>query len=161
MPCSLLLRPPGGATGKVRKRYALIQKILLLEESNRLQRECNFSLRRAGEVLSMPFPLLSKWGKEVTTIRAAIRAERRAKKRKALLDGPAGQLVPIEEELRCFVFEKCEQGINRRMTGSTTRCSTARRGRAGTMKTARTRAMATEGRGGIWWGEVAYLILLN
>jgi hypothetical protein len=27
MPCSLLLCPPGGATRKVHKRYALIQKI--------------------------------------------------------------------------------------------------------------------------------------
>ena len=75
MPRSLLLRPPGGATGKVRKRYALIQKILLLEESNHLQRECNFSLRRAGEVLGVPSPLLSKWGKEVAMIRAAIWAD--------------------------------------------------------------------------------------
>jgi hypothetical protein len=75
MPRSLLLCPPGGATQKVRKRYALIQKILLLEESNRLRRECNFSLCRAGEVLGVPFPLLSKWGKKVATIHATIRVE--------------------------------------------------------------------------------------
>ncbi len=75
-------------------------------------RECNFSLRWAGEVLGMPSPLLSKWGKEVAMIRAAIRAERRAKKRKTLLDGPAGQLAPIKEELLCFAFEKRKQGIN-------------------------------------------------
>ncbi len=31
---------------------------------------------------------------------------------KALLDGPAGQLAPIEEELLGFVFTKREQGIN-------------------------------------------------
>jgi hypothetical protein len=59
---------------------------------------------------------------------AAIRAEQRAKKWKALLaDGPAGQLAPIEEELLCFVFEKCKQGTNGRMTGLMTCCSTARR----------------------------------
>ena len=77
-----------------------------------MQRECNFSLRRAGEVLGVPSPLLSKWGKEVATIRAAIRAEWQAKKRKALLDGRAGQLTPIEEELLRFVFKKHKQGIN-------------------------------------------------
>jgi hypothetical protein len=33
MPHSLLLRPPGGATGKVRKRYAIFQKILLIKEA--------------------------------------------------------------------------------------------------------------------------------
>ena len=45
-------------------------------------------------------------------IHTAIRAERRAKKRKALLNGLAGQLAPIEEELLRFIFEKHEQGIN-------------------------------------------------
>jgi hypothetical protein len=101
----------------------------------------------------MPFPLLPKWGKEVAMIGATIRAEWRAKKRKALLDGPAGQLTPIKEELLCFVFEKREQGINGRMTGLTTHCATVRRRRrrrrrrAGTMRTARTWAMVAEGRG--------------
>jgi hypothetical protein len=118
MPHSLLLHPPGGATGKVRKWYALIQKILLLEESNRLWRECNFSLRRAGEVLG------------TTTATATTM-------------------------------------VGRTM-GSMTQCSTVRRRRrrrrrrrAGTTRTARMRVMATEGRGGIRRGGVAYFILLN
>jgi hypothetical protein len=51
MPRSLLLRPLGGLTGKTRKRYALFQKIMLVEESDRLRLEQNFSIRRAGEVL--------------------------------------------------------------------------------------------------------------
>jgi len=76
MPRSLLLRPLGGLTGKTRKRYALFQKIMLVEESNRLRLDQNFSIRRAGEVLGMPFPLLSKWGKEVARLRAAIQARR-------------------------------------------------------------------------------------
>jgi hypothetical protein len=37
MPRSILLRPPGGASGKVRKRYAFIQELMLLEESNCLR----------------------------------------------------------------------------------------------------------------------------
>ena len=99
MPRSLLLRPLGGLTGKTRKRYALFQKIMLVEESNRLRVEQNFSIRRAGEVLGVPFPLLSKWGKEVARLRAAIQAQRRACNRKALIDGPASQLESIEDEL--------------------------------------------------------------
>ena len=110
MPRSLLLRPPGGATGKVRKRYALIQKIMLLEESNRLHLEHNFSIHQAGEVLGVPFPLLSKWDKEVDRICAGIKAQRQVKKRKALVDGPVGQLASVKEELLQFVFEKREQG---------------------------------------------------
>ncbi len=54
MPRSFLLRPLGGLTGKTRKRYALFQKIMLVEESNRLRVEQNFSICRAGEVLGMP-----------------------------------------------------------------------------------------------------------
>jgi len=83
---------------------------MLLEESNQLRLKHNFSIRRAGEVLGVPFPLLSKWGKEVDRIRAGIKAQRQAKKRKALVDGPVGQLASVEEELLQFVFEKREQG---------------------------------------------------
>ena len=76
MPRSLLLRPLGGLTGKTRKRYALFQKIMLVEESDRLRVEQNLSIRRAGEVLGVPFQLLSKWGKEVARLRAAVQAQR-------------------------------------------------------------------------------------
>jgi hypothetical protein len=112
MPCSILLRLLVGASGKVRKRYALIQKIMLLEESNRLQRECNLSIRRAAQVLVICFQHLARWHREVPQIQAAIAAERRIKEKKALLHGPASQLGSIEMELLQFVFAKCEQGIN-------------------------------------------------
>jgi hypothetical protein len=112
MPRSLLLRPLGGLTGKTRKRYALFQKIMLVEKSDRLRLEQNFSIRRAGEVLGVPFPLLSKWGKEVARLRAAIQAKQRARNRKAVIDGPASQLESVEDELLQFIFSKREQGVN-------------------------------------------------
>ena len=112
MPRSLLLRPLGGLTGKTRKRYALFQKIMLVEESDRLRVEQNLSIRRAGEVLGVPFQLLSKWGKEVARLRAASQAKRRARNRKAVIDGPASQLESIEDELLQFIFAKREQGVN-------------------------------------------------
>ena len=112
MPRSLLLRPLGGLTGKTRKRYALFQKIMLVEESDRLRVEQNLSIRRAGEVLGVPFQLLSKWGKEVARLRAAIQAQRQACNRKAVIDGPASQLESIEDELLQFIFAKRKQGIN-------------------------------------------------
>jgi hypothetical protein len=99
MPRSLLLRLPGGATGKVRKLYAILQKILLIEESNRLRRECNFSLREAGEELGVPFSVLSRWTKDIENLRSSSRANQKAGHRKAILDGPEGQLASIEEEL--------------------------------------------------------------
>jgi hypothetical protein len=112
MPRSLLLRPPGGATGKVCKRYAILQKILLVEESNRLRQECNFSLREAGEELGAPFSVLSRWTKDIKNLCASSRANRKAGHRKAILDGPEGQLASIEEELLQWVFARREQGIN-------------------------------------------------
>jgi hypothetical protein len=99
-------------TGKTRKRYALFQKIMLVEKSDRLRLEQNFSIRRAGEVLGVPFPLLSKWGKEVARLRAAIQAKQRARNRKAVIDGPASQLESVEDELLQFIFSKREQGVN-------------------------------------------------
>ena len=83
-----------------------------MEESNRLRVEQNFSIRQAGEVIGVPFPLLSKWGKEVAWMRAAIQAQRRAHNRKAFIDGPASQLESIEDELLQFAFTKREPGIN-------------------------------------------------
>ena len=116
MPRSLLLRPLGGLTGKTRKRYALFQKIMLVEESNWLRVEQNFSIRRAGEVLGVPFPLLSKWGKEVARLRAASQAKQRAHNRKVVIDGPASQLESVKDELLQFIFSKREQGVNVRHT---------------------------------------------
>jgi hypothetical protein len=118
MPRSLLLRPLGGLTGKTRRRFALFQKIMFVEESNWIRVEQNFSIRRASEVLGVPFPLLSKWGKEVARLRAAIQAQRQARNRKAFFDGPASQLESIEDELLQFVFAKREQGINAKHTFS-------------------------------------------
>ena len=112
MPRSFLLRPLGGLTGKTRKRYALFQKIMLVEKSDRLRLEQNFSIRRAGEVLGVPFPLLSKWGKELVRLRAASQAKRRAHHRKAVINGPASQLESVEDELLQFIFSKREQGVN-------------------------------------------------
>jgi hypothetical protein len=112
MPRSIVLRPPGGASGKLRQRYALIQKLMLLDESESLWRERDFSLRRSAQVLGLNFQTLARWRKEVPKIRAAYKAQRQARNRKALLDGPAGILGSIEMELLQFVFAKREQGIN-------------------------------------------------
>jgi hypothetical protein len=116
MPRSLLLRPLGGLTGKTRKRYALFHKIMLVEESDRLRAEQNLSIRQAGEVLGVPFQLLSKWGREVAQLRAASQAKQRARNRKAVIDGPASQLESIEDELLQFIFSKRDQGVNVRHT---------------------------------------------
>jgi len=96
MPRSILLRPPGGASGKVHKWYALSKKLALLDESTRLQRDCNLSLRRAAEVIGVPVQVLSRWQKEVPTIHAAIADQPQTRNKKAILDGPKGTLGSVE-----------------------------------------------------------------
>jgi hypothetical protein len=112
MPRSILLRPPGRASGKVRKRYALIQKLMLLDESNCLQLECNLSLCQAAQVIGVPVTVLSRWHKAVSMICAAIADQPQTHNRKAILDGPASTLGSIEMDLLQFVFAKREQGIH-------------------------------------------------
>jgi len=83
---------------------------MLVEESGRLRVEQNLSIRRAGEVLGVPFQLLSKWGREVAQLCAASQAKRRARNMKAVINGPASQLELIFDELLQFIFSKREQG---------------------------------------------------
>ena len=117
MPRSILLRPPGGASGKVRKRYALSEKLALLAESTRLQQDCNLSLRRAAEVVGVPAQVLSRWQKEATAIHAAIANQPKTRNKKAIFDGPKGTLLgSVEMDLLQFVFAKREQGVNVRHT---------------------------------------------
>ena len=94
MPRSLLVLPKGGVTGKVRRRYAVVEKIMLLEECCRLHLERNLTLRAATDKVGVNVCLLSKWTKDVEWLRANKKLRKRA-----LVDGSNGQLHSIEEEL--------------------------------------------------------------
>jgi transposase len=109
---SILVRPKGGATGKVRKRYAVVEKIMLLEEYGRLQQGRNLSLTAAAEELGVNKSLLSRWKKDITRLQANIKSPRK----RAIVDGPNGQLHSIEEELLMWIFARREQGISIRHT---------------------------------------------
>jgi hypothetical protein len=94
MPRSLLVLPKGGVTGKVRRRYAVIKKIMLLEEWGRLQLERNLTLRAAADEVGVNVCLLSKWTKDVEWL-----CTNKKSCKHALVNGPNGQLHSIEEEL--------------------------------------------------------------
>ena len=47
MPCTIIARPPGGASSNVPRQYAVCQKLQLLEECNHLQRSWNHSIHSA------------------------------------------------------------------------------------------------------------------
>ena len=61
MPRTFLARPPGGATGMVRKRYAVRQKLQLLEEVSRLRQSENLSVRGAAAKMGIPHSTLVGW----------------------------------------------------------------------------------------------------
>ena len=103
---TLLICPRGGATGKVRKRYAIVKKIMLLDEVEQIHQEGNLSLQGAAAEIEVNLCLLVKWTKELPKLQAHTRLNKLA-----VVDGPNGQLHPIEEELLMWMFAKHEQGI--------------------------------------------------
>ena len=107
MPRKIFTHLPGGLTGKVRKHYAVVQKLCLLEEAYRLCQESNLSLRGTAAELGVHHSLLVKWTKDLARLQSTPRSKKRS-----IFDGPNGQLHPIEHELLMFIFSQREQGIN-------------------------------------------------
>ena len=105
MPRTIIARPPGGASGNVRRRYAVRQKLQLLEECSRLQRSAKHSVRSAAAAMGVSHVLLVKWYQDRPRIEASLG------KSKAICDGPTGQLDCIKEELLQWIFARREQGI--------------------------------------------------
>ena len=105
MPRTILVRPPGGATGRVRRWYAVHEKLKLLEECNRLRRLENLSLQGAAAVMSIPHTVLVRWTKARPRLIASLG------RMKAICEGPVGQLDCIREELLQWIFARHEQGI--------------------------------------------------
>ena len=58
-------------TGKTHKRYAVRQKLQVLEEFRQLCREQNLSLCGAAAELGIPHSLLIKWNSNIPTLVAA------------------------------------------------------------------------------------------
>jgi hypothetical protein len=90
MPWTILTCLPGGALGKVCKRYAVVQKLCLLKEAYHLCQEGNLSLCGAAAELGVRHSLLVKWTKELAHLQSTPRS-----KKWSIFDGPNGQLHPI------------------------------------------------------------------
>ena len=105
MPRTIIARPPGGASGKSRRRYAVRQKLQLLEECNRLQRTWKYSIRSAADEMGIPHCILVKWYQDRSRFEASLGNS------KAICEGPEGQLHRIKEEILQWIFARREQGI--------------------------------------------------
>jgi len=110
MPRTIIARPPGGASGNVCRRYAVRQKLQLLEECNRLQRSRNHSIHSAAVEMGISPCLLVRWYQKRPQFKASL------SKSKAICEGPEGQLHHIKEQLLQWIFSWREQGIALTMT---------------------------------------------
>jgi hypothetical protein len=111
MPWTIIACLPGGALGKVRQRYAVVQKLLHLQECDCLRQVHGLSLCQAAADLHVPVCLLSKWTKELPRLQAHARM-----KKCAITPRGKDQLHPIEDELLMWIFSRCEQGLSIRNT---------------------------------------------
>jgi hypothetical protein len=105
MPRTVLVRPPGGATGRVRRRYATREKLKLLKECNRLRRVKNLTPRGAAAAMCIPHTVLVRWTKARPRLIASLG------RMKSICEGPVGQLDCIREELLQRIFARRKQGI--------------------------------------------------
>jgi hypothetical protein len=105
MPRTIIARPPGGASGKVRRRYAVHQKLQILAECSRLQQTMKHSIRSAAVELGVSHDMLVRWYRDRPRFEASLG------KSKSICDGPTGQLDCIKEELLQWIFSRREQGI--------------------------------------------------
>ena len=71
MPQTILVRPNDGATGVIRKRYAHLHKIQLVEECGRLRAVHNLSLHGAVRVLGVNHALLIRWTAKLPALKVA------------------------------------------------------------------------------------------
>ena len=98
----------GGKSGIIRKRYSVLEKLQLLNECGKLQRECNMTARSAALEMGIHHTLLVRWRDE-TNLENMIRGNK--KNKKSLHVGPDGVLLAVQDELHNWLFSKREQGI--------------------------------------------------
>ena len=106
MPRTILVRPKGGVTCVVRKQYAHLQKIKLMEECRLLWAVHNLSLSGAVRVFGVNHTLLIRWTANLPALKAT-----QGKLRKSADKGHVGQLITFKFELLAWVFARREQGI--------------------------------------------------
>jgi hypothetical protein len=98
MPRTIIARPQGGASGKVRRSYVVHQKLQILAECSRLQQTMNLSIRSAAVELGVSHDMLVRWSRDRPRFEASLG------KSKAICNGPTGQLDCIKEELLQWIF---------------------------------------------------------
>ena len=101
---------PGGLSRIMRVRYTARRKLGLLASAKRIMEEEGVTLREAARRLDVSHSLFVRWQQQRATDVDPILAMLKSK-RKSAHAGPLGQLKPLEQVLRRYIFEHCEQGM--------------------------------------------------
>ena len=108
MPRTAVTRRLGGDSGATRKRYSVRQKLNILEECSRLQRELNLSAAKSATVAGINAATLRDWTSQLPELRERVKKE---SAKKSFNNGPAGQLDSIKDELLMWMFGRRQQGV--------------------------------------------------
>jgi hypothetical protein len=108
MPRTAVARRAGGDSGVTRKRYSVRQKLNILEECSRLQRELNLSAVKSATVAGISAKTLRDWTSQLPELRERAKEE---SKKKSFENGPAGQLDSIKDVLLMWMFGRRQQGV--------------------------------------------------
>ncbi len=108
MPRSIILRPPGGASGVKCCRYTAREKIAIVSKIRRIKRETSCSYCKAAVLIGVSYTLVFRWH--------ALREHFNNIDIKKLphysdYQGHCGQLESVKEELLAWIFERREMGL--------------------------------------------------
>ena len=108
MPRTAVARRPGGDSGVTRKCYTVRQKLNILEECSRLQRELNLSAVKSATVAGISAATLRDWTSQLPEL---IERAKKESAKKSVDNGPAGQLDSIKDVLLMWMFGRRQQGV--------------------------------------------------
>ena len=108
MPRSIILRPPGGASGIKRVRYSNRDKLAIISKIRRIKQDSGLSYRKAAALVGVSHTLVFRW----SALRERFNnLDIKNLPRYSLAHGPCSQLEGVKEELLAWIFERREMGL--------------------------------------------------
>ncbi len=108
MPRSIILRPPGGVSGVVCRRYTAREKIAIISKILRIKQQTNVSYRQADATVGVCHTLVFHWH----AIRECYNnIDIKTLQRYSAYHGSCGQLESVKKDLLPRIFERRETGL--------------------------------------------------
>jgi hypothetical protein len=108
MPRSIILRPPGGASGVKRRCYTAREKIAITSKICHIKQETNVSYCQAAALIDVSHTFVFRWH----AIRECFNnIDIKKLPRYSAYPCHCGQLESMKEELLAWIFERREKGL--------------------------------------------------